>query len=62
MMKAAAGTREATTDFDGRQSSHPGTVAGHRTCIVVLGMHRSGTSALTRVLSILVARFNQIEG
>jgi hypothetical protein len=53
MVIAAAGAREATTDFDG--SSHPGTVAGQRTCIVVLGMHRSGTSALTRVLSILGA-------
>jgi hypothetical protein len=29
--------------------------AGQRTCIVVLGMHRSGTSALTRVLSLLGA-------
>jgi hypothetical protein len=55
MVKAAAGAREATMDFDGRQSSHPGTVAEQRTCIVVLGMHRSGTSALTRVLSILGA-------
>ncbi len=55
MVKAAAGAREATTDVDGRQSSYPGTVAAHRTCIVVLGMHRSGTSALTRVLSILGA-------
>jgi hypothetical protein len=53
MVKAAAGAREATTDFDGRQSSGPGTAAGHRTCIVVPGMHRSGTSALT--LSILGA-------
>jgi hypothetical protein len=55
MAIAAAGAGEATTDFDGGQSSHPGTVAGQRTCIVVLGMHRSGTSALTRVLSILGA-------
>jgi O-antigen biosynthesis protein len=55
MLIAAAGAGEATTDFDGRESSHPGTVAGQRTCIVVLGMHRSGTSALTRVLSILGA-------
>jgi O-antigen biosynthesis protein len=55
MVMAAAGAREATTDFDRRESSHPGTVAGQRTCIVVLGMHRSGTSALTRVLSILGA-------
>jgi hypothetical protein len=55
MVKAAAGARAATADFDGRQSSHPGTAAGHRTCIVVLGMHRSGTSAPTRVLSILGA-------
>jgi hypothetical protein len=55
MVKTAADARQATTDFDGRQSSHPGAVGGHRTCIVVLGMHRSGTSALTRVLSILGA-------
>jgi hypothetical protein len=54
-VKAAAGAHEETTDFDGGQSSRPDTVAGHRTCIVVLGMHRSGTSALTRVLGILGA-------
>jgi hypothetical protein len=54
-VKAAAGAREEATDFDGRQSSRTGSVAGRRTCIVVLGMHRSGTSALTRVLSILGA-------
>jgi hypothetical protein len=55
MMKAGALEAITGADFDCRQSSHPGTVAGQRTCIVVLGMHRSGTSALTRVLSILGA-------
>jgi hypothetical protein len=54
-VKAAAGAHDETTDFDGGQSSRPDTVAGHRTCLVVLGMHRSGTSALTRVLGILGA-------
>jgi hypothetical protein len=54
-VKAAAGAHEETTDFDGGQRSRLDTVAGHRTCIVVLGMHRSGTSALTRVLGILGA-------
>jgi len=34
---------------------HASAAAGQRTCIVVLGMHRSGTSALTRVLSLLGA-------
>jgi hypothetical protein len=54
-VKGAAGAREETTDFDGTQTSRPGIVAGHRTCLVVLGMHRSGTSVLTRVLGILGA-------
>lgn len=40
--------------FDG-SVSQPRAPAGHRTCIVVLGMHRSGTSALTRVLNLLGA-------
>lgn len=31
------------------------TSAGARTCIVILGMHRSGTSALARVMSLLGA-------
>ena len=31
-------------------------VASGRTCLLVLGMHRSGTSALTRVLSIAGAK------
>ena len=31
-------------------------VASGRTCLFVLGMHRSGTSALTRVLSIAGAK------
>ncbi len=30
-------------------------VSGKRTCLLVLGMHRSGTSALTRVLSLMGA-------
>jgi hypothetical protein len=56
-VKTAASASEATTGahFDDRQSSHPGTGTGRRRCIVALGMHRSGTSALTRVLSILGA-------
>jgi hypothetical protein len=56
-MKAPAGTRQATAgaNFHGEQSSRPSVVAEPRTCIVVLGMHRSGTSALSRVLSILGA-------
>jgi hypothetical protein len=42
-------------DLEAGKFSHPDVVTGPRTCIVVLGMHRSGTSALTRVLSILGA-------
>ena len=37
-------------------SAMPGTSAsGRRVCILVLGMHRSGTSAVTRVISLLGA-------
>ena len=32
---------------------HKDADTAHRTCILVLGMHRSGTSALTRVLNLL---------
>jgi hypothetical protein len=45
---------ETEADFDG-VGSHLSAASGRRTCIVVLGMHRSGTSALTRVLSLLGA-------
>lgn len=38
-------------------SQPPGT--SHRVCIIVLGMHRSGTSALTRVINILGAGMPQ---
>jgi hypothetical protein len=48
MVNAAVGACEA-------RQVHPRTVVGYRTCIVVLGMHRSGTGALSRVLSILGA-------
>jgi hypothetical protein len=41
-------------DFDG-MGSNASARAGRRACFVVLGMHRSGTSAVTRVLSILGA-------
>ena len=34
-------------------------MASTRTCILVLGMHRSGTSALTRVISLLGAALPQ---
>jgi hypothetical protein len=56
-VKAGANARQAATgaDLDGRPSSHPSPGTGHRTCLVVLGMHRSGTSALTRVVNILGA-------
>lgn len=43
-----------------KKESHRGTSSGiesspKRTCLLVLGMHRSGTSALTRVLALLGA-------
>jgi len=34
----------------------PGRVAASRTCLLVLGMHRSGTSAITRLLSLAGAK------
>jgi hypothetical protein len=36
-------------------TGQPQKAAARRTCILVLGMHRSGTSALTRVISLLGA-------
>jgi hypothetical protein len=55
-VKAMADTCKsiAVTDFDG-MGSHANALAQRRTCLVVLGMHRSGTSAVTRVLGILGA-------
>lgn len=51
-MTATARGRPAATDTD---SYDPEACSGRRTCIVVLGMHRSGTSALTRVVNLLGA-------
>lgn len=36
----------------GVKTPMPQTTSGGRTCVLVLGMHRSGTSALTRLLSL----------
>lgn len=52
--------RDATASPQAADNAKPKTrkakaVAAKRTCIMVLGMHRSGTSALTRVISLLGA-------
>ncbi len=36
-------------------SEFPQTMPGQRTCLLVLGMHRSGTSAVTRILNLMGA-------
>src|SRR5947208_15190308 len=36
-----------------RQPAIPPSSASQRTCVLVLGMHRSGTSSFTRVLNLL---------
>ena len=53
MVKASAPTGEARKRF-GRAAAKYKTTSpfGKQTCILVLGMHRSGTSALTRVLNL----------
>lgn len=52
-MTWAEGTELLTVEAENLPSS------GKRTCLLVLGMHRSGTSALTRVLSLLGAALPQ---
>jgi hypothetical protein len=54
-LTAAGGADDAVTATDFGVGPQARAAAGQRTCIVVLGMHRSGTSALTRVLSLLGA-------
>ena len=36
-----------------KSSNRPGEPTAERVCVLVLGMHRSGTSALSRVLNLL---------
>lgn len=36
-------------------SDVPQTMPGQRTCLLVLGMHPSGTSAITRILNLMGA-------
>lgn len=52
--KPASVARRRTTNVTQPQQERAGK-ASRKTCILVLGMHRSGTSALTRVLSLLGA-------
>jgi hypothetical protein len=57
-LKLRAGAHETAARYDAikTSASKTGTAKpGTRTCIVVLGMHRSGTSALTRIVNILGA-------
>lgn len=43
------------SNFHGRKNASDVATGGPRRCVLVLGMHRSGTSALTRVLSLFGA-------
>jgi len=52
-MKPEAGTRETAAQCNATKTLSPKAVT--RTCIVVLGMHRSGTSAVARIVNILGA-------
>ena len=52
-MQASMGNEQTTSD--GAQHG-TGMLAAGRACLLVLGMHRAGTSALTRVLSLCGAR------
>jgi hypothetical protein len=55
-VKAKADACNSTTVADfGGMGSRASALARRRTCLVVLGMHRSGTSAVTRVLGLLGA-------
>ena len=49
---ASSGVADATSGTD---LTLPGTVVAARTCIIVAGMHRSGTSATARVINLLGA-------
>ncbi|MBZ9883168.1 hypothetical protein LB535_12475 [Mesorhizobium sp. CA10] len=52
---ASAQSADQAAPKKGAKAKSPKTKPAKRTCIMVLGMHRSGTSALTRVLSLLGA-------
>jgi len=53
MESAAHDDEPKAHNGDGLHAVRPETVAGTPSVVVVLGMHRSGTSALTRVLNLL---------
>lgn len=50
--------RDRVSDFDAAEALHTNSppASERRVCLLVLGMHRSGTSALTRVLSLAGAK------
>lgn len=44
--------KDEKTDFEGLEADEGNATAQRRICVLVLGAHRSGTSALTKVLSL----------
>ncbi|TPI44868.1 hypothetical protein FJW05_20490 [Mesorhizobium sp. B2-9-1] len=55
LREASAQSADQAAPKKGAKAKSPKTKPAKRTCIMVLGMHRSGTSALTRVLNLLGA-------
>ncbi|TPJ77784.1 glycosyltransferase [Mesorhizobium sp. B2-6-2] len=55
LREASAQSADQAAPQKGAKAKSPKTKPAKRTCIMVLGMHRSGTSALTRAISLLGA-------